>query len=144
MKRSLVRIAVAALFFVLGVALVRFASPARVVVTWETASEVNTAGFLLYRGTLAEGPFIQLVAAPLPAEGDPLVGASYRYEDEEVTWGRRYYYQLEELEEGGGRNRYPDVVEGRAGLGWPWALAAGAVLAAVAAAFCWGRPAKEG
>ena len=133
MERTYVRLAITVLFFFLGVALIRLGSPARVVVTWDTASEVDTAGFFLYRGRSADGPFSLLDETPVPATGDPLVGAAYHYDDREVVWGQRYYYQWEEIEEGGGRNRYPEVVEGRAGLGWPWALAAGALLAVVGA-----------
>ena len=133
MNRTMVRIAVFIALFVLGVAMVRILSPARVVVDWETASEVDTAGFLLHRSQSADGPFSPLVETPIPARGDPLVGDAYRYEDRDVVWGRRYFYQLEEVERGGGRNRYPDVVEGQAGLGWAWALAAGASLAVVGA-----------
>ena len=132
-KKTLFRLAVPLLAFILGAALVRLASPARVVVTWETASEVGTAGFVLYRGASASGPFSLLDGPPVLAVGDPLVGGSYRYEDRDVVWGQRYFYQLEEIEQQGGRNRYPDVVEGRAGLGWSWALAVGAVLAALSA-----------
>jgi len=117
------------LLFALGVALVRLGSPPRVVVAWETASEVDTAGFLLYRSGSSDGPFSLLTRAPLPAEGDPLVGASYRYEDRDVAWGQRYFYQLEEVERSGVRNRFPQVVGGRAGAGWPWALAGGGFLA---------------
>lgn len=128
MRRLLCNAAVSLLLFALGVALVRFGSPARIAVTWETASEVDTAGFLLYRGESPDGPFSLLIETPLPAQGDPLVGSSYRYEDRDVAWGRRYFYQLEEIERGGVRNRFPQVV-GRAGAGWPWALAGGALLA---------------
>jgi hypothetical protein len=112
----------------LGVAAVRIGSPARVIVTWETASEVDTAGFYVYRSRFPEGPFSPISESPVPAEGDPLVGASYQYEDEEVAWGQQYFYQLEEVERDGTRNRYPEVVEGRAGVGWAWAAAGGMVL----------------
>ena len=56
------------------------------------------------------------------------MGAYYRYEDWDVTWGQRYFYQLQEVERNGARSRLPEVVEGQAGVGWSWALAVGAVL----------------
>jgi hypothetical protein len=133
-KRNLLLIvAVSALLFALGVAAVRIGSPAQVIVTWETASEVETAGFHVLRARSPDGDFTLITETPVPAQGDPLVGASYRYEDTDVAWGQRYVYQLEEVELDGTRNRYEETVEGRAGLGWPWALAAGAVLAALGA-----------
>lgn len=126
-----------ALLFVLAVALVRLLTPAVIVVDWETGSEVNTAGFLLYRSASAEGPFDLLSETPIPSQGDGLTGAAYRYEDRQVVWGARYFYQLEEIERDGGRNRYPQVVEARAGAGWPWALAAGAFVVALWGAGSW-------
>jgi hypothetical protein len=131
-KPLLATIAISAVLFALGVVGVRLGSPARIVVTWETASEVETAGFHVYRSRSSDA-FSRITETPVPAEGDPLVGASYRYEDEDVAWGQRYTYQLEEVERDGTRNRYPDVVEGRAGVGWPWALAGGGMLAALGA-----------
>jgi hypothetical protein len=128
---------VSPLLFALGVSAVRIGSPARVIVTWETASEVDTAGFHLYRSRSPEGPFSPIRQSPVPAEGDPLVGASYRYEDEAVVWGQRYFYQLEEVERNGTRNRYPETVTGRAGVGWAWALGGGALLAALGALAAW-------
>jgi hypothetical protein len=104
-----------------------------VVVTWKTVTEVNTAGFLLYRGGALDGPFQLLVETPVPAVGDPLVGASYRYEDTDVEWGRRYYYRLEEVERSGAVHPLDMVADGQAGAGWPWALAVGALLAVVVA-----------
>jgi len=123
------QIIVPLLCFILGVATVRFGSSDCIVVTWETASEVDAAGFLLYRSDTAEGSFSRITEKPIPARGDPLTGAAYRYEDRDMVWGRRYFYKLEEVERSGARNRFPDVVEGRAGVGWPWALAGGALLA---------------
>jgi hypothetical protein len=137
MRRTLPGLVMPLLLFVLGVAAVRLTSPARIVISWETASEVETAGFFLYRCRSQEGPFALLDEAPLLAQGDPLAGTSYRYEDRDVAWGQRYFYRLEEVERDGGRNRYPEVVEGQAGLGWSWALACGLLLAALAAGWLW-------
>lgn len=119
---------VSLVLFAAGVAAVRVGFPARVTVTWETASEVDTAGFIIYRSRSREGPLSAITESPVPAQGDPLAGASYRFEDEDVVWGERYFYQLEEVERDGTRSRHPEVVEGRAGVGWAWAIAAGAVL----------------
>jgi hypothetical protein len=133
MKESwLRRLLAAAAFFVLGVGVVRLTSPAQVTVTWETASEVDAAGFHLYRSTEPTGPFERVTEELIPARGDPLVGEEYEYEDQGLTWGRRYYYELEEVGLNGTTNRYPEQVIARAGLGWTWAVAAGALLAAVA------------
>jgi hypothetical protein len=120
------------LSFALGILSAWLIWPPRVVVTWETASEVDTAGFYLYRADSPSGPFILLNATPIPAQGDPLTGSSYRFEDRGVKWGQTYYYRLEELERSGGRNQYPEVAKVRAGAGWGLALACGVLAASLA------------
>jgi hypothetical protein len=123
MRRYVIRILVPLTYFFLGLAMIYLGSPPKIVFTWETVSEVDTAGFLLYRSDLPTGPFSPITETPIPAKGDPLVGASYEYEDHDVVWGQRYYYQLEEVERGGNHNTFPEIVDGKAGGGWPWALA---------------------
>lgn len=120
------------LSFALGILLAWLIWPPRVIVTWETASEVDTAGFYLYRADSPSGPFILLNATPIPARGDPLAGASYQFEDHTVKWGQTYFYRLEELERNGGRNQYPEVAKVRAGAGWGLALACGVLAASLA------------
>ncbi len=120
------------LSFALGILLAWLVWPPKVIVTWETASEVDTAGFYLYRSDSPSGPFILLNTTPIPAQGDPLTGASYQFEDRTVKWGRVYFYRLEELERSGGRNQYPEVAKVRAGAGWGLALGFGVLAASLA------------
>lgn len=74
---------------------------ATVTVEWSTASELNTAGFNLYRGESQDGPFTRINAELIPASPDPLIGGSYIYTDTGVVAGRTYYYQLEDVETSG-------------------------------------------
>ena len=67
-------------------------------VAWETASELDNAGFNLYRSTVAEGDAVKLNAALIPAQGGPTQGASYSYDDADVTPGTTYYYTLEDVD----------------------------------------------
>jgi hypothetical protein len=76
---------------------------ARVVVEWSTASEVDTAGYYLYRSEKPGGPFDRVNKNLIPASNDPLVGGSYSYEDTGVQAGKTYYYQLEDIELDGSR-----------------------------------------
>lgn len=74
---------------------------ATVTVEWSTASELNTAGFNLYRGDTQDGPFTRINAELIPASPDPLIGGSYVFTDTAVVAGRTYYYQLEDVETSG-------------------------------------------
>ncbi len=132
--------------FLLGVVLVRVTSPAQITITWETASEVEAAGFQLYRSAPDAEDYVRISKELIVATGDPLVGAAYQYTDEEVTWGKRYRYQLEEVTLTGKQTRYPETVNSRAGLGWGWAIGTGALLALVGLVLelKFSKPATEG
>ena len=137
MKRTLTRIAVPIVYFALGIIIAYLGWPPHIVLTWETASEVDTAGFHVYRSPSPDGAFELVTDTPIPAQGDPLVGAAYQYEDRNLAWGQRYYYQLEEVERSDNRIPFPDIVEGRAGAGWGWALGVGGLLAILGGVVGW-------
>jgi hypothetical protein len=80
-----------------------------VLLEWETASEMDTAGFNLWRAEAASGPYIQLNADLIPARGEPYVGARYHYIDQAVVRGMTYYYQLEDVDLFGVRTRHGPV-----------------------------------
>lgn len=80
-----------------------------VLVEWKTASELNTAGFNLYRSEAPGGSLTQVNTSLIPAAPDPLTGGSYQFKDPNALPGRTYYYMLEEVENGGGTNRYGPI-----------------------------------
>ena len=132
------------IFALLGLGLVLLlvrASP--VTVTWETASEVGTAGYNIYRSpdapTATHLAWTRINAALIPAQGDEMMGAHYRYEDHDVQPGRRYQYRIEEVEWDSSRTLYPDSVRARAGLPVRWIRMQGAGLICVAALLLWRR-----
>ncbi len=74
-----------------------------VLVTWNTASEIDLAGFNLYRSRHADGPYTRLNGGLIPARNPgSVLGASYEWLDRGVEQGRAYYYELEQVEAGGG------------------------------------------
>jgi len=77
------------------------ATPGRGTVTlaWETAVEIDTAGFNLYRATAEDGPYIRINDALVPAEGDAVSGTSYSFVDE-PGYGL-FYYTLEDVDDYG-------------------------------------------
>ncbi len=108
-----------------------------VALTWETASEVGTAGFNVYRAAAPGGDFVQVNAALIPAKGDELAGAAYRFADDDVAPGRRYEYRIEEVEWDGSINIYPETVAVRAGLPRLWTKVEGGVLLLLALFLLW-------
>ena len=86
-----------------------FANPI-VVLKWSTATELETAGYAVYRGPSADGPFDKISSEIIPASSNPLSGGDYEYTDREVEPGTTYYYMLEEIELSGTANREGPVV----------------------------------
>jgi uncharacterized repeat protein (TIGR01451 family) len=88
-----------------------------VLIRWETGSEENTFGFLLYRSeTNDRSKAVRITADAIPAQVGNGGGASYAYEDETVTigdapntTGKVYYYWLQEVETDGDVTDYGPV-----------------------------------
>jgi len=68
-----------------------------ILVSWETATELNTAAFRLYRAQTQDGPWDLLGDSQQAADGE-IAGQTYHYLDANVTPGVTYYYLLEEIE----------------------------------------------
>jgi len=114
-------------------------------ITWETASEVDTAGFNLYRSTSPDGPWQKINDQLIPPSDDPVSGGSYKFVDKSATPGTTYYYQLEEIELSGGSNRFPpiEVTSGAGSLAWYWWVV-GAIVAIGVGWFLGGAFGKRG
>lgn len=69
-----------------------------IVVRWSTESEVNTAGFNIYRATSEAGPWQKINGRLIAASPDPLRGGRYVFTDTNVVAGQTYWYELEEVE----------------------------------------------
>lgn len=76
---------------------------------WATGSEINTAGFNLYRSEAAAGPYVRINSDLIPASNDSLAGGKYQFVDSNVIPGRTYFYQLEDVELNGRSIRHPAV-----------------------------------
>ena len=88
-------------------------------VEWSTETEMNTAGFNLYRGESADGPFdVKVNAQLIPPATDPLTGGKYEYVDETARPGVTYFYRLEEVERNGGTNNFGPISVRAGGLEW--------------------------
>lgn len=76
-----------------------------VTLVWETGTELDTAGFNVYRATAPEGTYTQVNGALIPAKGDAVTGASYRFLNKGISPGT-YYYKLEEVSLNGATTLY--------------------------------------
>ncbi len=68
-----------------------------ILLSWETVSEMDNAGFNLYRSASPDAPDALLAFVPSQAPGSTQ-GASYSYEDAEVAPGETWYYWLEDVD----------------------------------------------
>ena len=102
----------------------------QVVIEWITASELDTAGFRIYRALKPEGPFENISSDLITSSADPLLGGSYEFTDSDVHANQRYYYQLFEIETGGKENFLGETSVLPKRTGWLEGIA-GAVLVLV-------------
>lgn len=104
---------IGSLWLVLAIALLiyQLVTPPKVKISWDTATELETAGFNLHRSTSPTGEFTLVNRDRLiPSEGSATSGASYTYVDTEVKAGETYYYLLEEIELDASSNRYEEDI----------------------------------
>jgi hypothetical protein len=95
----------------LAVTLASFAAQAmvdRIQLTWETVSEANNAGFNLYRSASPAAPDALLAYVPSQAPGSTQ-GASYSFDDTQVTAGQTWYYWLEDVDLSGATSLHGPV-----------------------------------
>ncbi|MBN2390640.1 MAG: hypothetical protein JXR84_07955, partial [Anaerolineae bacterium] len=73
-----------------------------ILITWETATELDNVGFNLYRSTAAAGPYTLLNAALIPPQfpGEAM-GGTYEWLDTDVQPDATYYYKLEDIDVNG-------------------------------------------
>ena len=68
---------------------------------WTTGTEIDNAGFNLWRSDTAGGDYSRITASIIPAEGNSFTGASYAYEDFDVVKGQTYNYKLQDVDRSG-------------------------------------------
>lgn len=101
-----------------------------IIIRWSTETEVNTAGFNVYRSSSEEGPWQKINPRLIPGSPDPLRGGSYVFTDTNVIAGATYWYELEEIELGGQATRLErtQATAGSQGLGALAGLPCGSAL----------------
>jgi len=69
-----------------------------VTVSWSTHTEIEVAGFNIYRSEVEDGEYGRINEELIPAKGSEGGGAGYSYTDTEVVTGMTYYYKLESVD----------------------------------------------
>jgi len=70
----------------------------KVILEWLTESEIDTAGFNIYRTEEEDGQYIKINTVLIPARGSGTQGAAYEYIDTDVKNRTTYYYKLEDID----------------------------------------------
>lgn len=76
---------------------------------WVTESEIDNAGFNLYRAEAEDGNFVKINDALIPAQGSPVLGAAYDFTDTGLVNGKTYFYLLEDVDTKGAVKKHGPV-----------------------------------
>ncbi len=68
-----------------------------VVLTWQTATERDNAGFNILRSEQRMGEYVQLNSSLMPTRANNNEGATYSLVDNTAVKGKVYYYQLQDI-----------------------------------------------
>jgi hypothetical protein len=69
-----------------------------ITLNWATETEIDNAGFNIYRAESADGNFIKINSSLISAKGSSTQGASYEFADTSVQNRKIYYYKLEDID----------------------------------------------
>ncbi|MBN1593997.1 MAG: right-handed parallel beta-helix repeat-containing protein [Candidatus Coatesbacteria bacterium] len=73
----------------------------KVRITWTTGTELDNAGFDIYRKLEGETDLVKVNSALIPAKGSSGAGASYSFVDVNVKSGKTYLYYLVDIDTNG-------------------------------------------
>jgi len=85
------------------------AKAGQVILKWVTESEIDNAGFNIYRATSEYGEYIKINASLITTKGSPTQGASYEFADKDVKLWKRAYYKLEDIDLNGNSTMHGPV-----------------------------------
>jgi len=65
---------------------------------WSTETEIDCAGFNIYRADSEDDSYVRVNDTLIPPEVSSTQGATYGIVDEDVKNGKKYYYKLEDID----------------------------------------------
>ena len=77
------------------------AVPGCILLNWQTATEIDNAGFHLWRSADGGENYSRITGVLIPAAGTSAMGVSYTHEDRDVLPGTTYAYKLEDIDMSG-------------------------------------------
>ena len=75
-----------------------FPGNSNVTLVWSTASEVDNAGFNIYRSESEDGNYTKINSSLIPVKGSSTEGSSYEFTDTDLQNRKTYYYKLEDID----------------------------------------------
>lgn len=90
------------------------AGPNGILLEWETITELDNAGFYIWRAKIENGEYTEITRITeqlIYAQNESIGGASYSYEDSGVVPGYTYYYLLEDVDNFGKSTFHWDFID---------------------------------
>jgi hypothetical protein len=76
---------------------------------WETASEVGSAGFHVWRSDAVDGSYERITTSLIPGQGNNSSGAVYNFTDKNYEGDATYYYRIEQVDADGGSEMFSAI-----------------------------------
>ena len=103
-----------------------------ITIQWNTTVELDSTGFHIWRAESDSNNFTRITDSIIISEGNFLQGASYSYTDINITPGKSYRYQLEDIDLNGNSTFHlpsqkrsfssPDIFAFNAGNTWSYSV----------------------
>ncbi|MBI5375432.1 MAG: SBBP repeat-containing protein [Candidatus Schekmanbacteria bacterium] len=81
----------------------------KVLLTWQTATEIDNLGFNVLRSESESGPYTKINKKLIKSKGSSTKGASYKLKDKNIEAGKTYWYKLEDIDSNTGPAQHDAV-----------------------------------
>jgi hypothetical protein len=120
-RRVIIGLGIMWIILALVVLALQFVVPPKIEIEWQTETEIETAGFNIYRSESENGEFVRINDQLIPSQSDAVSGAAYTFVDDNVERGKTYYYRLEDIEYDNSTQQHEILTGEVAGLNW-WTI----------------------